>query len=100
MLYGFGFPGLADNVTVPPVANPNPSDRTGRRTLQSLSNPAARPNGLGRAIPVRSVCSFGFPIPFPKLNADHAIGVVSTVSVNLCAPSGGRRKINGRNIEL
>ena len=61
---GFGFPGLEDRVIVPPVTKPKPRFNKDLRTLQSLSNPAAIPIGVGKATPDTRVFNFSFLVPF------------------------------------
>jgi hypothetical protein len=94
-ILGLGFPGRGARVTVPPVVNPNPIFNTDPSTLQSLSNPAAMPIGVGSLIPARFISSFALLAPFEIRNVFHTPGNLRAVSAALCAPSGGSRKISG-----
>ena len=97
---GFGFPGLEARVIVPPVTKPNPRFNKDRRTLQSLSNPAAIPIGVGKARPATCVFNLSFPVPFVRRNAFHNRGIDRVSSAILWAPSGGRLNMNGFAVRL
>ena len=92
---GFGFPGLEARVIVPPVTKPKPRSNKDRRTLQSLSNPAAIPIGVGKVRPAISVFNLSFPVPLVKRNAFHSRGIDKVSSATLWAPSGGRLNMSG-----
>ena len=85
---------------VPPVTNPIPRFNKDFRTLQSLSNPAAIPIGVGRVSPATWVFSLTFSAPFVKRNAFHIRGIDRANSATLCAPSGGRLNMNGFVVRL
>ena len=52
---GCGLPACGRGVTVPHSTKPNPASNIASGTSQSLSNPAARPTGLGSCRPPTSV---------------------------------------------
>ena len=97
---GFGFPGLEARVIVPPVTKPKPRFNKDLRTLQSLSNPAAIPIGVGKARPAKWVFNFSFLVPFVKRNAFQSRGIERVSSAILWAPSGGRLNMNGFAVRL
>ena len=97
---GFGLPGLEARVIVPPVTNPKPRFNKVRRTLQSLTNPAAIPIGVGSVSPATWVFRLSFLVPFVKRNAFHSRGIDRANSATLCAPSGGRLNMNGFAVRL
>ena len=97
---GFGFPGLEVKVIVPPVTKPKPRFNKDVRTLQSLSNPAAIPIGVGKARPATCVFNLPFPVPFVRRNAFHNRGIDRVSSATLWAPSGGRLNMNGFAVRL
>ena len=97
---GFGLPGLEARVIVPPLTKPKPRFNNDRRTLQSLSNPAARPIGVGKERPATRVFNLLFLVPFVKRNAFHNKGIDRVSSATLCAASGGRLNMNGFAVRL